>query len=75
MGDILISKQALLDELEKLDWQELYLPTHFKDIIDDMPTFSQKPEHGWNGYIGREGSEDINKLWEKLQTKMDTGLI
>ena len=36
MGDILISKQALLDELEKLDWQELYLPAHFKDIIDDI---------------------------------------
>ena len=35
-GD-LISREAVLDELNKWDWQELYLPIHFKEnIIDAM---------------------------------------
>ena len=39
-GD-LISRQAVLDELEKWDWQELYLPIHFKEnILDNLPTYS-----------------------------------
>ena len=34
-----ISRQAVLDELEKWDWQELYLPIHFKEnIIDVIPS-------------------------------------
>ena len=34
----LISRQAVLDELEKWDWQDLYLPIHFKQILDDLPS-------------------------------------
>ena len=34
----LISRQAVLDELEKWDWQDLYLPIHFKQILDDVPS-------------------------------------
>ena len=40
-GD-LISKQAVLDELEKWDWQDLYLPIHFKQILDDVPSVENK---------------------------------
>ena len=46
-GD-LISRQAILDELEKWDWQELYLPIHFKEnIIDVIPSINpQEPKIG-----------------------------
>lgn len=40
----LISRQAVLDELEKWDWQELYLPIHFKQILDDVPSVENKGE-------------------------------
>lgn len=39
-----ISRQAVLDELEKWDWQELYLPIHFKQILDDVPSVENKGE-------------------------------
>ena len=42
-GD-LISRQAVLDELEKWDWQDLYLPIHFKQILDDLPSAENKGE-------------------------------
>lgn len=40
-GD-LISRQAVLDELDKWDWQDLYLPIHFKQILDDIPSVENK---------------------------------
>ena len=40
----LISRQAVLDELEKWDWQELYLPIHFKQILDDVQSVENKGE-------------------------------
>lgn len=34
-----ISRRALLDKLNEWDWQELYLPIHFKEnIIDELPS-------------------------------------
>ena len=42
-GD-LISRQAVLNKLEKWDWQELYLPIHFKQILDDVPSVENKGE-------------------------------
>ncbi len=43
-----ISRQAVLDELNKWDWQELYLPFHFKEnIIDVVPSVNpQEPKTG-----------------------------
>ena len=33
-----ISRQAILDKLDEWDWQDLYLPVHFKEnIIDELP--------------------------------------
>lgn len=35
----LIDADALIKEMERWDWQELYLPIHFKELlIDDAPT-------------------------------------
>ena len=40
----LIDADALIKELEKLDWQELYLPIHFKEwLIDEAPTIDAVP--------------------------------
>lgn len=34
-----ISRQAVLDKLNEWEWQELYLPIHFKEnIIDVLPS-------------------------------------
>lgn len=39
MNDDLISKQELLNKLDELDQQELYLPCHFKEfVIDEVPS-------------------------------------
>jgi len=36
-----IKKEDVLSELNKWEWQELYLPIHFKEnIIDMLPTYS-----------------------------------
>ena len=42
-GD-LINRTDLLKELEKWDWQELYLPIHFKELVDDMPSAEKTAE-------------------------------
>ena len=51
-----ISRQAVLDELNKWDWQELYLPIHFKgNIIDVIPSVKpQEPK------IGKWIAQDIH---------------
>ena len=41
-----ISRQAVLDELEKWDWQEVYLPIHFKQILDELPSITPKQKMG-----------------------------
>ena len=43
-----VSRKAVLDELKKWDWQELYLPIHFKEnIIDVIPSINpQEPKIG-----------------------------
>ena len=41
--DDAISRQAVIEKLNELDWQELYLPIHFKKhIIDKLPSVTQK---------------------------------
>ena len=71
-GD-LIGRQAVLDELEKWDWQDLYLPIHFKQILDDIPSADVRPNihghwkvvsdgYGDNAYIC-ECSECKDTVW------------
>ena len=46
MNDDLISRQEVLNKLNKLDQQELYLPCHFKEyIIEEVPSVQQKTGH------------------------------
>lgn len=44
-----VSRQAIYDELEKWDWQELYLPIHFKEnIVDELPSVAPtRPKGQW----------------------------
>ena len=43
MSDDLISKQEVLNKLNELDQQELYLPCHFKEyVIDEVSNIPQK---------------------------------
>ena len=39
-----IKKEDALAELNKWDWQELYLPIHFKQILDDVSSAENKGE-------------------------------
>ena len=43
MSEEFISRQAVIDELEKWDWQDLYLPIHFKQILDDVTPADVRP--------------------------------
>ena len=36
-GD-LISRQAVIDAMATWDWQELYLPIHFKQLLEEIPS-------------------------------------
>ena len=66
MTDDLISRQAVLDELNKWDWQELYLPIHFKEnIIDELPSVTPKAERTghWIPVSERLPKEENNHYW------------
>lgn len=38
MTSDLIRRSDIYKELALLDWQDLYLPAHFKELVDDIPT-------------------------------------
>ena len=51
MNDDLISRQEVLNKLNKLDQQELYLPCHFKEfVIDEVPSVEPR-----TGQVKRTG--------------------
>ena len=43
-----ISRVAAIDKLDEWDWQEFYLPIHFKELLDELPPVSvaEKVGHG-----------------------------
>lgn len=47
MNDDLISRQAAIDKLNEFDWQELYLPIHFKQfVLDELPAAQPEQRTG-----------------------------
>lgn len=45
--DDAVSRQAILDKLNEWEWQELYLPIHFKEnIIDELPSVRPQEQTG-----------------------------
>lgn len=69
-GD-LISRKAVLDELEKWDWQELYLPIHFKQILDDVPSVENKGE--WIPVSERLPDNNVRVLCSAISTSISGG--
>ena len=67
-GD-LISRQAVLDEIEKWDWQDLYLPIHFKQILDDIPSVENK------GFEGKTNGGVIISLYPDLKYTIQNGRV
>ena len=59
-GD-LISRQAVLYELKKWDWQDLYLPIHFKQILDDVPSADVRPNIHGHWIKINSGDEDFTE--------------
>ena len=41
----LIDRQTAIDAMATWDWQELYLPIHFKQLLEELP--SAQPEPQW----------------------------
>lgn len=56
-----ISRQAVLDKLNEWEWQELYLPIHFKEnIIDELPSVTPAERTGhWV-----EIDDEPHEVWE-----------
>lgn len=55
MSDDLISRQEVLNKLNKLDQQELYLPCYFKEyIIEEVPSVQPKTGH-WIERVDERG--------------------
>ena len=46
----LIDRAAALAGIAAWDWQELYLPAHFKQVIEDCPTVEERRRGRWTGY-------------------------
>ena len=42
-----ISRQAAIDAMATWDWQELYLPIHFKQLLEELPSVSTEKTGRW----------------------------
>lgn len=74
LTDDCISRKAVLDELGKWDWQELYLPIHFKEnIVDVLPSVtSQEPKTGH--WISTETKGVRYAFWCRYKCSLCGGL-
>lgn len=61
-----IKKDDALDELNKWDWQELYLPIHFKEnILDELPTYSFPDREKGTDTFFREATKEERESVDK----------
>lgn len=44
--DRLLSQNAILEAMNAWDWQELYLPIHFKQLLEEVPPAQPEQQHG-----------------------------
>ena len=40
--DDLIRRQDAIDALSQWDWQDMYLPIHFKQLLEELPSAQKK---------------------------------
>ena len=75
MNNDLISREALKKEIERtFDMQDLYLPVHFLDLIDNAPTVT--PQAFYNGIveiISKNGITTVDELLETLKGGKENG--
>ena len=38
-----IERQAAIDAIKNWDWQELYLPVHFQQVLEEIPPADVRP--------------------------------
>lgn len=56
-----IDADLLKRELSGWDWQDLYLPTHFDELIDEQPTADVQPVvYGEREEVCDTNSQDYN---------------
>ena len=60
----LIDRDELYKALAQWDWQDLYLPVHFKELVDGLPVVRHSYEDGI-----RKGYEDAVLHYAKLALK------
>ena len=67
--DDLIKRKAAIDAMSAWDWQELYLPIHFKQLLEELPSIQPelRSENG-KGLImqGAVGPMNIDYLQRRL---------
>lgn len=51
----LIDRAAALAGVAEWEWQELYLPAHFKQVIEDCPTVEERRRGRWKVYTAESG--------------------
>lgn len=61
MSDDLISRQAAIDAMATWDWQEVYLPIHFKQLLEELP--SAQPEQQWIPVKTRPMTEEDRRYY------------
>lgn len=64
-----ISRQAAIDAMATWDWQELYLPIHFKQLLEDLPSVCTEKTGRWewvqydsNPNIGNWHCSECNRI-------------
>lgn len=60
----LIDRDELYKALAQWDWQDLYLPVHFKELVDELPAVRHSYEDGV-----RKGYEDAVLHYAKMALK------
>ena len=65
----LIDRQAAIDAMNEWEWQELYLPIHFKQLLENLPPV--KPEQKMGRWV--EHFDKSGKWYECDQCHTDWG--
>lgn len=68
-----ISRQAVLDAMATWDWQELYLPIHFKQLLENLPSVScsEKPNRCGDAISRQAVMDGLEKYHEGAALHID----
>lgn len=68
-----ISRQAVLDAMATWDWQELYLPIHFKQLLENLPSVScsEKPNRCGDAISRQAAMDGLGKYHDGADLHID----